>query len=165
VCELHLSSWGREESDTTERLNWTEVNYISIFKKPLTVRIIRDVVYYVISYCAGKNWGQEEKGVIEDQMVGWHHWLNGHEFEQTQAVSEAQGSLVCCRSWGLTVGQDLATEQQEVLVRYYSENSLPMKNIWATLCGFISGLSARLHWYIFLSSLSWDHIISVTGGL
>ena len=49
---------------------------------------------------AGKDWGQEEKGVIEDKMVGWHHWLNGHEFEQTQGDSEGQGSLVCCSSWG-----------------------------------------------------------------
>ena len=49
---------------------------------------------------AGKDWGQEEKRVIEDKMVGWHHWLSGHEFEQTQGDSEGQGSLVCCSSWG-----------------------------------------------------------------
>ena len=48
---------------------------------------------------AGKNWGQEEKGVTEDEMVGWHHWLSGHEFEQTQGDSERQGNLVCCSSW------------------------------------------------------------------
>ena len=50
---------------------------------------------------AGKDWGQEEKGVTEDEMVGWHHWLNGHEFEQTPEDSEGQGSLVCC-SHGVT---------------------------------------------------------------
>ena len=38
---------------------------------------------------AGKDWGQEEKEVTEDELVGWHHWLNGHEFEQTQGDSEA----------------------------------------------------------------------------
>ena len=43
---------------------------------------------------AGKDWGQEEKAVTEDKMVGWHHWLNGHK--QTQGESEGQGSLVCC---------------------------------------------------------------------
>ena len=43
----------------------------------------------------GKDWGQEEKGATEDEMVGWHHWLNGHEFEQTQGDSEGQGSLAC----------------------------------------------------------------------
>ena len=41
---------------------------------------------------AGKDWGQEEKGTTEDEMVGWHHSLNGHEFEQTRGGSEGQGS-------------------------------------------------------------------------
>ena len=48
----------------------------------------------------GKDWRQEEKGATEDEMVGWHHWPNGHEFEQTQADNEGQGSLVCCSPWG-----------------------------------------------------------------
>ena len=43
---------------------------------------------------------QEEKGTTEDEMIGWHHRLNGHEFEETQGNSEGQGSLVCCSSWG-----------------------------------------------------------------
>ena len=43
----------------------------------------------------GKNWGQEEKGMTEDEMVGCHHWLNGHEFEQTHGDSEVQESLSC----------------------------------------------------------------------
>ena len=47
---------------------------------------------------AGKDWGQEERGATEDKMVGWHHQLNGHEFEQTLGDSEGQGSLVCCSS-------------------------------------------------------------------
>ena len=49
---------------------------------------------------AGQDWGQEEKGVTEDEMVGWHHRLNGHNFEQTPGDSEGQGSLVCCSLWG-----------------------------------------------------------------
>ena len=49
---------------------------------------------------AGKDWGQEEKGMTEDEMVGWCHWLSGHEFEQIQEDSEGQGSLVCCSPWG-----------------------------------------------------------------
>ena len=48
---------------------------------------------------AGKEWRQEEKGTTEDEMVGWHHWLNGHEFEQTLGVGDEQGSLVCCSPW------------------------------------------------------------------
>ena len=47
----------------------------------------------------GKNWGQEEKGMTEDEMVGWHHWLNGHEFEQAAGVGDGQGSLACCSPW------------------------------------------------------------------
>ena len=47
---------------------------------------------------AGKDWRQEEKVVTEKEMVGWHHWLNGHEFEQTPGDSEGQGSLVSCSS-------------------------------------------------------------------
>ena len=49
---------------------------------------------------AGKDWGQEEKGMTEDEMVGWHHQLNGHEFEQALGDAEGQGGLVCCSPWG-----------------------------------------------------------------
>ena len=49
---------------------------------------------------AGKDWKQEEKGVTEDEMVGWHHWLNAQEFEQALGVGDGQGSLVCCSPWG-----------------------------------------------------------------
>ena len=49
---------------------------------------------------SGKDWGQEEKGMTEDEMVGWHHWLTRHEFEQTPGVGEGQGGLVCCSPWG-----------------------------------------------------------------
>ena len=49
---------------------------------------------------AGKDWGQEEKGMREDEMVGWHHWLNGHGFGWTPAVGYGQGGLACCGSWG-----------------------------------------------------------------
>ena len=49
---------------------------------------------------AGKDWMQEEKGTTEDEMVGWHHRLNGHEFGWTQWVGDGPGGLVCCGSWG-----------------------------------------------------------------
>ena len=66
-------SWGRKESDKTERLNWTD---------------------------AGKDWGQEEKGTTKVKMVGWYHRLNGQEFEQAPGDDEGQGSLACCSPWG-----------------------------------------------------------------
>ena len=49
---------------------------------------------------AGRDWGQDEKGTTEDEMVGWHHQLDGHEFEQALGVGDGQGSLLCCSSWG-----------------------------------------------------------------
>ena len=49
---------------------------------------------------AGKGWGQEEKGMTEDEMAGWHHWLDGRESEWTLGVGDGQGGLACCNSWG-----------------------------------------------------------------
>ena len=49
---------------------------------------------------AGKDWRQEEKGMTEDEMVEWHHWLNRYEFEQAPEVGDGQGSLACCNPWG-----------------------------------------------------------------
>ena len=65
---------------------------------------------------AGKDWRQEEKGIIEDEMVGWHHWLHGLEFEQTLGDSEGKGGLVYCSPWSCRV--DLATEWQQQLNSY-----------------------------------------------
>ena len=48
---------------------------------------------------AGKDWRQEEKRMMEDGMVGWHHWLNGHEFGSSPGVDDEQGGLACCGSW------------------------------------------------------------------
>ena len=70
---------------------------------------------------AGRDWGQEKKGVTEDEMVGWHHKLNGHEFEQTQGDSEGQGSLAWCHSWGCK--ESYTTEQLD------SSNTLNEKEI------------------------------------
>ena len=62
---------------------------------------------------AGKDWRQEEKGMTEDEMVGWYHRLSGHEFEQTLGVGDGQGGLAWCSPWGRRVGHDLGTEQQQ----------------------------------------------------
>ena len=50
---------------------------------------------------AGKDWRQENKGMKEDEIVGWQHWLDGCEFEQALVVSDGHGSLACCSPWGL----------------------------------------------------------------
>ena len=49
---------------------------------------------------AGRDWGQEEKEMTEDEMAGWHHRLDGCEFERTPGVGDGQGGLACCDSWG-----------------------------------------------------------------
>ena len=57
---------------------------------------------------SGKDWRQEEKGMTEDETVGWHHWLSGHE--QALGIGDGQGSLVCCSPWAQRVGPSRATE-------------------------------------------------------
>ena len=49
---------------------------------------------------AGRDWGQEEKGTTEDEMIGWYHWLNEHGFGWSLGVGDGQGGLACCHSWG-----------------------------------------------------------------
>ena len=53
-----------------------------------------------LNFYAGRDWGQEEKGTTEDEMAGWHHWLDGCESQWTPGVGDGQGGLVCCYSWG-----------------------------------------------------------------
>ena len=66
---------------------------------------------------AGKDWGQEEKGTTEDEMVGWHHRLDGHEFGWTPGVGDGQGSLACCSSWGRKESD--TTERLNRTEKYY----------------------------------------------
>ena len=60
---------------------------------------------------ARKDWRWEEKGTTEDEMVGWRHWLDGHEFEQALGVGNGQGVLVCCSSWGHKEPQESDTTE------------------------------------------------------
>ena len=57
---------------------------------------------------AGQDWRQEEKGMTEDEMVGWHQWLDRHEFEQPPGDGEGQGSLACCSQWGKSCAKSWA---------------------------------------------------------
>ena len=66
---------------------------------------------------AGKNWEQEEKGTTEDEMVGWHHWLDGHEFEHAPCIGDGQGSLRCCSPWGCKESD--TTEQLNWVADWY----------------------------------------------
>ena len=76
----------------TRLSTWTEVNWTE--HRNVKSRLIGK------DPDAGKDWGQEEKGATENEMVGWYHWINGHEFEQTPGDNEGLGSLACCSPWG-----------------------------------------------------------------
>ena len=60
---------------------------------------------------AGRDWGQEGKGTTEDEMAGWHHWLNAHEFGWTLGVGDGQGGLACFNSWKNRTGLSDWSEQ------------------------------------------------------
>ena len=80
---------------------------------------------------AGKDWGQEEKGTTEDEMVGWHHWLDGPGFVWTLGFGDGQGGLVCCGSWGRKVGHDWATELNWHIVNFLSRHTTqPIYSFW-----------------------------------
>ena len=70
---------------------------------------------------AGKNWRQEEKGTTEDEMVGWHHQLKGHEFEQALGIGEEQGTPACCSPWGHkqsdTTRQLNSTDEEDIKIK------------------------------------------------
>ena len=59
---------------------------------------------------AGKDQRQKEKGMTENEMVGWHHWLDGHEYEESLGVGDGRGSLACCSPWRHRVRHDWVTE-------------------------------------------------------
>ena len=77
---------------------------------------------------AGKDWRQEEKGTTEDEMVEWHHQLNGHGFGWTPRVGDGQGGLPCCRPWGRKESDRTErlnwTESMTKEVRIYNEEKI-----------------------------------------
>ena len=83
---------------------------------------------------AGKDLGQEEQGTTEDEMVGWHHWLNGHGFGWTPEVGDGQGGLASCGSWG---------HKELDMTSYWTELNWTHKfiNIWKKVCS-----SSTLDW-------------------
>ena len=111
---------------------------------------------------SGKDWRQEEKGMTEDEMVGWHHWLNGHVCEQAPGVADIQGSLVCCSPWGC---KELDTTEQlnwgklknDIIIYSSNHNTMKMEinykikpkahNIWKLKSLFTSwGRNLNINW-------------------
>ena len=88
-----------------------------------------DVKYWLIGKdpYSGKDWRQEEKGTIEDEMVEWHHWVDGHGFAQAPGVGDGQGGLACCSPWSYRVGHHGVTKSQTWLnnwteLNWYAES-------------------------------------------
>ena len=92
---------------------------------------------------AGRDWGQEEKGTTEDEMAGWHHWLDGLESQWTPGVCGGQGGLACCDSWGCRVGHDWATELNWIGLNHNND-----KHIQNTFYGPILGHALCLFYLI-----------------
>ena len=86
---------------------------------------------------AGEDWRQEEKGTTEDEMVGWHHRLNGREFEWTPGVGDRQGSLACCSPWGRKESD--TTERLN-----WTELIYTVKNFSRVALSWLSGDKCRL---------------------
>ena len=86
---------------------------------------------------AGKDWRQ--KGMTEDEMFGWHHGLNGHEFEQTLGVGDGQGGLVCCSQWGHKESDMTATELNWITL------SESLCKPWLLIISYMSYKFSTLH--------------------
>ena len=91
---------------------------------------------------AGRDWGQEEKGTTENEIAGWHHWLDGHESEWTPGVGDGQGGLACCNSWGC---KESDTTEQLIL----SDLIWSWFHFWKYYCNFLEFL--KLIWGFGLS--------------
>ena len=101
---------------------------------------------------AGKDWGQEEKGTMEDEMAGWHHRLDGHEFEQALGIGDGQGSLECCSQLGSQrVGPDWATELIDWLDIFFPGHHI-LLNIFLQVTRSLEHCIDR-RWYILLQNI------------
>ena len=102
---------------------------------------------------AGKDWRREEKGTTEDEIVGWHYQLDGHEFEQALRVGDGQGNLVCFSPWGLQrVGHDWVTELNwsDPRIEFWSHIVALLLFFWETSIPFFT-VAAPI--YISISSV------------
>ena len=92
---------------------------------------------------AGKDWGQE-KGMTKDDMIRWHHWLDGHEFEQAPGVGDGQGGLACCSPWG------------------HKESDRTERLNWTDLCfgeGAIQIFCPFFNWIVCFLNESWESFV------
>ena len=104
---------------------------------------------------AGKDWGQEEKGTTENEMVVWHHRLNGHGFGWTPRVGDGQGGLACCGSWGhkesdMTEQLNWTENHSSIHLSWHSNHT----HLWFLECAEPFPVSGILHWPFYLQCFS-----------
>ena len=92
---------------------------------------------------AGRDWGQEEKGTTQDEMAGWHHQLNAHEFEWTPGVGDGQGGLACCDSWGHKESD--TTEPLNWTEQIANSMDMSLRKLWVIVKGR-EAWHAVVHW-------------------
>ena len=115
---------------------------------------------------AGRDWGQEEKGTTEDEMAGWLHWLNGHEFDWTPGVGDGQGGLACCNSWGRKESdttEQLNWTELKHFVRPLKSLVGDLALIWNWKCKYYrSGKTHFLYFFHFQSQkIIEEHLVTV----
>ena len=99
-----------------------------------------------------KGWRQEEKGMTEDEMVGWHHQLDGHECEQTLGVGDGQGSLVCCCPWGCKESD--MTER----LNWSEWSCVSFQCLLGIICIFPSFINGSIIFTLFCTFLHWIYL-------
>ena len=120
---------------------------------------------------AGRDWGQEEEGTTEDEMAGWHHWLDGHKSEWTPGAGDGQGGLVCCDSWGRKESDTTVTElnwTDKAKVDVFLELSCffndptDVGNLISCSSVFLNpAQTSGRSWFMYYWSLAW-RILSIT---
>ena len=120
---------------------------------------------------AGRDWGQEEKRTAEDEMAGWHHWLNGREFEWTPVVGDGQGGLACCDSWGRKESDtterlnwtDWMYPDVHASV-FWASHTNPVMNAGRMLCTHSTVPSLSVVCTLSLSLLWWENTVKAKAG-
>ena len=109
---------------------------------------------------AGRDWGQEEKGITEDEMAGWHPWLDRRESEWTPGVGDGQGGLACCDSWGHKESDTTERLNWTELKRWIYDHypSLPFFSKPSTTCPVLSHWQ-QLIYFVSLWPLNYGHLI------
>ena len=114
-----------------------------------------------------RDWGQEEKGRTEDEMAGWHHWLNGRESEWTLGVGDGQGGLACCDSWGRKESDTTEwlnwTELKTLLINticWYKVNKVEQGRLFLLTWSYKIEMIHR-HLYKMFSEVFWKWVSSI----